>query len=109
MRKISSLVIILAIFILSLALFINHSTRSYSKASFKQSIENVIKPLDNPQPPQKNQTGPKPIPKQPPKDQQKPPPSGHKGEGPSVPDPTDPPPKQPDPCNCPHKAEGSRS
>jgi hypothetical protein len=92
MKKISSLVVLFVMLVASFALLFGNSVKSYSKASYKTAIENAIKPLDTPKVP----TGSKPVPKQPPKNQQ--PPGGGRG---SEKDPN-PPGTPPGPCSCGH-------
>jgi len=97
MKKISSLVVLFVMLVVSFALLFGKSIKTYSKASYKQTIENAIKPLDTPKPPEKAPAGSKPSPKQPPKNQQQPP-GERKGSDPGNPDPSPP----GGPCSCGH-------
>jgi hypothetical protein len=98
MKKISSLIVLFVMLVVSFALLFGNQVKTYSKTNYKQAIENAIKPLDTPKPPEKTPSSPKPVPKQPSKNQQ-PPGGGQKGSEPSNPNP--PPPGNPGgPCSC---------
>lgn len=98
MKKISSLVLLFVFLVVATFVILGPKQKEYTKASYRQTIENSIRPLDQ-KAPEKQPATEKPSPKQPPKNQQ--PPPGRGGPDPSNPGPE--PGKPPQvPCSCGH-------
>jgi len=95
MKKISSLVLVLVFLVVAFGFVLNTKQVEYTKATYKNTIEKSIQPLDSPRAPEKNPGKTKPCPKPPSKEQ----PSNPGGTQPTDPKPPgDKPPQQP--CSC---------
>lgn len=92
MKKISSLVLLLAFLVVAFGFVFNTHHVEYTKATYKNSIEKSIQPLDTHKVPGKNPTKSKPAPTPPSKEQ-----PSNPGTQPDMPEP----PKGPQqPCSC---------
>lgn len=94
MKKISSLVLLLAFLVVAFGFVFNTKHVEYTKANYKNTIEKSIQPLDAPKVPGKNPSKTKPVPT-PPSQPSNP---GNQPEKPTPPG--DKPPMQP--CSCGH-------